>query len=371
MVRDHVAAHATDKHAKGFDTWTHLVSMLLCHLGNLGSLHDISNGLRSATGNLQRLGVSRAPAHSTIAYQNAERSWEVFRDIYFGLFESLEPSLQRRRIQAARLKRKIFILDSSVVSLALSAFDWAHFRQKKGGIKLHTALDYDSGLPVYLNVTEAKRHDSKDTPDLVVPRGSVLVTDRAYVDFAWLHDLDSSGAFFVTRIKRSVLYDIVAERYDERFEGFEGDRTIELTGATAAGKYPRKLRLVTVWDEENEQHLHVLTNNHTWCTDTISGLYRARWEIEVFFKSVKQTLCIKTFVGTSENAVMVQIWTAMITILLIRYLKAKAKYAWHLSNLVGMLRLNPFVKIDLWKWVNDPIVTLRNSPDKQLSLFSG
>ena len=371
LVSIQVERHDTDKHAKGFDTWTHLVSMLMCHLGNLGSLRDISHGLRSATGNLNHLGIDHAPAHSTISYQNQHRSWEVFRDIYMTLLERLEPSMAKRRLEAMRLKRKIFILDSSIVALALSLFNWAIYRQTKGGIKLHTVLDYDNGLPVYLNVTDAKTHDSKGAPDLKIPSGSVLVIDRAYVDFGWLAILDSLGVFFVTRIKRNVLFEVVDSKYNEHYEAYEADETIQLTGKAASQKYAKQLRLVTVWDDKNQQWLHLLTNNHTWADTTISGLYRARWDVEVFFKTIKQALRIKSFVGTSKNAVMIQIWTAMIAILLIKYLKAKAKHEWHLSNLVGMLRLNLFVKIDLWKWVNNPIFVIKNRILDQPNLFSG
>lgn len=366
-----VAKHSSDKHAKGFDTWTHLVSMLLCHLGKLTSLRDVAGGMASATGNLSHLGCARAPSKSSLAYQNQHRPWEVFRDIYLGLLDTLEPSLAKRRRYAARLKRKIFLIDSTVIPLALSVFDWAHFRRRKGGVKLHTVLDYDTSLPVFINLTEARVHDAKGLDGFSAPSGSVIVCDRAYLDFARLKDLDSAGVFFVTRLKTNVHFEVVEEYYNNKLEGDEFDCDVKLTGATAAGKYPETLRLVRVYDEVNDQWLTLVTNNMSWTAATISDLYRARWDVETFFKTIKQTLKIKTFLGTSENAVLVQVWTAMIAILLIRYLKARAKHDWHLSNLVGFLRLNLFVKIDLWKWIDKPLIKPEKKESSQLSLLTG
>lgn len=371
LVQDQVNTHQTDKHAKGFDTWSHLASMLLCHLGKLSSLREVAGGMRSATGNLVHLGVDKPPKKSNLSYQNKQRDWKVFRDVYLHLLECLEPSLRKRKRYAARLKRKIFLIDSTTIPLALSLFDWAHFRRRKGGVKLHTVLDYDTSLPVFINLTEARTHDSNGIDDFVAPRGSVIVADRAYLDFTWLKDLDSSGVFFVLRLRSNVQWESVAEHYDNMLEGEECDCSIKLTGDVAAKKYPKQLRLVRIYDEVNEQWITVITNNTSWTAETVTNLYRGRWEIETFFKTIKQTLKIKTFLGTSENAVLIQVWTAMIAILLVRYLKNKAKHAWHLSNLVGFLRLNLFVKIDLWDWVNNPMKKRVKILTKQPLLFGG
>lgn len=371
IVRSQVIDHDTDKHAKGFDTWSHVVSMLLCHLGKLGSLREVSAGMRSAVGNLNHLGVSRAPSKSNLSYQNAHRSWEVFRDIYLSLQEHLEPSLRKRKLYASRLKRKIFLLDATVISLTLSVYDWAHFRRRKGGIKLHTVLDYDTSLPVFINLSEASKHDSKGIQDFSVPSGSVIVADRAYLKFKWLKDLDSSGVFFVTRLKSNIEFEAITARQDNDLEGHEYDCTVKLSGQKAAKDYPDTLRVIHVYDEINDQWLTFVTNNMSWTAKTVCELYRARWEIETFFKTIKQTLKIKTFLGTSKNAVLIQVWTAMIAILLIRYLKKKSTYKWHLSTLVGFLRLYLFAKIDLWKSVNNSFVDKTKSYPEHPTLFSG
>lgn len=364
-----VKQHQSDKHSKGINSWTHLVSMLFCHLAKANSIREISNGLRSATGNLVHLGVFHSPSKSSISYINSVRDWQVFKDLYFALLDKFEHGLKRTRQYAKHLKRKIFIIDVTVISLCLKLFDWAEYRQRKGAIKLHTVLDYDLSLPVFLHITDGRKHDSHLAKNLDFPKGSVLIMDRAFLDFDWLNVLDSKGIFFVSRLKSNAQIEI-AERYltDEKKEHIMSDEDIKMTGFYTAKKYPSKLRIVKVYDEKNDQELTLLTNNFSWTAETISQLYKARWEIETFFKTIKQVLKIKTFVGTTPNAVLVQIWTAMICILLLKYLQRKAKYQWHLSNLVGFLRINLFVKIDLWEWINSPFIK-NERPPPQLGLF--
>jgi len=361
-----VEKHQTDKYSKGINTWTHFVSMLFMQLSKVDSLRDISNGLRSATGNLSHLGVKRAPSKSSIGYLNKKRKAIFFEELYFELLDKLEPSLSKRRKYARRLKRKVFIMDSSIIPLCLSLFDWARFRTKKGAVKLHAVLDYDTGLPSYATITDGKRHDVKEAKQIVFPRDSVLVVDRAYVDYDWLNELDSSGVFFVTRLKSNADIEIVENFLtNDRHDHVLNDQDIKLTGFYTSQKYPDKLRIVKVYDQENDQELVLLTNNLSWTAVTISQLYKARWDVEVFFKHIKQLFRVKTFVGTSENAVRIQMWCSMVAILLFSYLKQKAKHKWNLSNLVTFLRINLFVKIDLWKWVNNPIIKKANSPPKK------
>ena len=364
-----VKEHNTDKHNKGFNTWSHFVSMLFMQLSGVSSLRDISNGLRSATGNLNHLGLVQSPSKSTISYQNKHRDYNVFMDLFYSLLDKYEPSLARRRKYARRLKRKIFIMDSSIIPLSLSLFDWAKFRTKKGALKLHAVLDYDTGLPSYACITDGKKHDVKEAKQLMFPSDSVLVVDRAYVDYAWLNNLDSSGVIFVTRLKSNADIEILESFLtNEKHEHILSDQDIKLTGFYTIQKYPNKLRVVKVYDEQNDQYLYLLTNQMFWTADTISQLYKARWDVEVFFKHLKQLFRVKSFVGTSSNAVRIQMWCSMIGMLLIRFLKIKAEYKWNLSNLISFLRMNIFVKINLWKWVNNPFKKAEKPPP-QKSLF--
>ena len=361
----------SDKHHKGINTWTHLVSMMFCHLAKANSVREIANGLRSATGNLNHLGVQHSPCKSSVSYINKHRSWFVFRDIYFGLLERMEPSVRMRRQYAHRLKRKIYLMDSTLIHLCLSLFDWAGYRQRKGAVKLHTILDYDTCLPVFVHLTDGRTNDIRIARDVNFPKGSIIVMDRAYADFQWLYNLDSTGCFFVTRLKSNVQFELLEDfATNEKQEYILSDEHIRLTGFYAAKKYPGKLRVVKVFDEKYNRRIILLTNQMSWTADTISQLYKARWDIEVFFKHIKQVLKIKTFIGTTPNAVLIQVWTAMIVILLLKYLQAKSSYDWHLSNLVGFLRINLFVKIDLWKWINEPFVKIHDPPI-QPELFQG
>ena len=343
-----VRKHNTDKYNKGINTWTHFVSMLFMQFAGVSSLRDISNGLRSATGNLNHLGVKKAPCKSSMSYINKNRSYEVFADVYFALLEKLEPSLRKSRLYAKRIKRKIFIMDASIIPLSLSLFDWAKFRTHKGAVKLHAVLDYDSGLPHYAVLTDGKTHDVKAAKQTIFESGSVLAVDRAYVDYEWLYNLDSNDVIFVTRLKSNADVEVVKQLLtNDKHEHVLSDEQIKLTGFYTSKKYPKKLRVVKVYDQDNDQELHLLTNQLSWTADTISQLYKARWDVEVFFKHLKQLFRVKTFVGTSANAVRIQMWCSMIAMLVINYLKNKAKFKWHLSNLITFLRINLFVKINL------------------------
>ena len=345
----------TDKHCKGYNSWTHLVSMLFCQFAKSQSVRDISNGLRSATGNLNHLGISSAPSKSTISYQNKNRTHELFKAYYFHLFESLGQHPKFKQVKF-RIKTKIFLLDSTTISLCLSIFDWAKYKTAKGAVKMHTLLDFDGNLPAYVNITDGKTADNKGAYDIPLLKGSVVVADRFYNDFQLLNIWDSKGVFFVIRHKENLQY--VSLKENELPENYNQhilkDEIIELKRDVSKNKYPKKLRRVSVWNEEKNQVIELITNQFNWSPNTISELYKSRWQVEIFFRDIKQLLHIKSFIGTSENAVMTQIWTALITILILKALKAQSIFEWHLSNLVAFIRLNLFVKIDLQKWLNKP-----------------
>ena len=221
---------------------------------------------------------------------------------------------------------------------------------------MHTLLDYDGNLPAYVNITDGKTADNKGAYDVPLLQGSVIVADRFYNDFSLLNVWDSKDVFFVVRHKENIRFKTIKENElpENRHQNILKDEIIELTGNTSKKKYPKRLRRVAIWNEENRQVIEVITNQMSWTANTISELYKSRWQIEIFFREIKQLLHIKSFIGTSENAVMIQIWTALITILVLKALKETAKYGWQLSNLVAFIRLNLFVKIDLQKWLDKP-----------------
>ncbi|MDG1730330.1 MAG: IS4 family transposase [Algibacter sp.] len=362
-----VKTHRSNKHHKGFDSWSHLVSMLFCQFANSQSLRDISNGLRSATGNLNHLGMLKAPSKSTLSYQNKNRSWELFRDYYYVLLESLGQQAHFKRTNF-KIKSKIFLLDATTISLCLNLFDWARYKTKKGAIKMHTLLDYDGHLPAYVNITDGKTADNKGAHDIPLLKGSVIVADRFYNDFSLLNVWDSNGVYFVVRHKDNIKFRTLKELElpEQRHQHVLKDEIIELTGINTKEKYPTKLRRVALWDEKNQQTIEVITNQMSWTANTITELYKARWEVEIFFRDIKQQLHIKSFIGTSHNSVMIQIWTALITILILKALKTQAKHSWYLSNLVAFIRLNLFVKVDLHKWIDNPFAKEQPPPDKYI-----
>jgi len=362
-----VKSHQSDKHQKGFNSWSHLVSMLFCQFAKSQSVRDISNGLRSATGNLNHLGMLTAPSKSTISYQNKHRSWELFRDYYYLLLDSLGQQAGMKRTKF-KIKSKIFLLDATTISLCLSLFDWARYKTHKGAIKMHTLLDYDGHLPAYVDITDGKTADNKGAYDIPLYKGSVIVADRFYNDFSLLNVWDSNGVYFVVRHKDNIQFKTIKELElpEHKHQHLLKDEIIELTGIKTKEKYPKKLRRVALWDDKNQQTIEVITNQMSWTANTITELYKARWEVEIFFRDIKQQLHIKSFIGTSQNAVMIQIWTALITILILKALKAQAKHPWYLSNLVAFIRLNLFVKVDLQKWLDNPFA--KEQPPPNLSL---
>jgi hypothetical protein len=348
-----VKKYESDKYNKGIDTWTHFVAMIFAQFSKSNSLREISNGLRSATGNLNHLGIKTALSKSSISYQNKHRDWRVFEAFYYKMLKRLSSEANFKQLKF-RIKSKIFLLDSTTITLSLKLFDWAKYRTTKGALKLHTLLDYDGNLPSYLYVSDGKKADNKGALEIPLTKNSVIVADRYYFDSYLLNKWDSNGVFFVIRTKDNIKYRSLRELElpEGRYEHILKDELIELTGANTREKYPKRLRRIAVYDATNNQTIELITNQLSWTAETISELYRSRWQIEIFFKELKGHLKIKSFIGTSHNAVMIQIFTAMLTILMLKFLKAMAKYSWHLSNLVSFLRLNLFVKISLQKWLN-------------------
>lgn len=368
-----VSKHQSNKHCKGNDAWSHFVSMLFCQFSRSNSLSEVCNGMRSATGNLNHLGVAKALPKSSLGYINEHRSWELFRDMYFNLYASLRPSIKISRKLLP--KRQIFLLDSTTIDLCLNVFDWAKFRARKGAIKLHTVLDFDDCMPAFVDMSDGKKHDISAAREIDFPSGSVVVADRGYMDFSWLQKLKEQGVFFVIRCRENVKLDL-QERPWHKPEGSDTNVQVDWEGNFSNYKsrtdYPDKIRMVQIWDEQEQRYIELLTNNFSWTASTVEELYKRRWSIESFFKEIKTHLKIKSFVGTSINAVLIQIWTALITILLLKTMQRTTSYKWNLSNLIAFVRLNLFVKIDLQKWLDKPFLDddeIEKNDLMQMTLF--
>jgi Domain of unknown function (DUF4372)/Transposase DDE domain len=340
-----------ERHARGFTCWGQFVAMLFCQLGRAHSLREICGGLRSSEGKLKHLGI-QAPARSTLAYANEHRPWQLYRAVFQELLERCQAQVRGRR--RFRFKNKLVSLDSTVIDLCATLFDWAKFRRTKGAIKLHCLLDHDGYLPSVVVLTEGKRHDVRVARTLRFDTGTIVVMDRGYVDYGWFGQLTAQDVFFVTRMKDHTVYRVVERRPVPARSAVRRDEIIELTTWDAAHQCPFRLRRVEVDDPDHHGTLVFLTNHLDFGATTIAAIYKERWQVELFFKALKQNLKIKTFVGTSANALKVQVWTALIAILLLKYLQLRARFAWSLSNLVALLRMNLFTHRDLWAWLDQP-----------------
>jgi hypothetical protein len=287
-----------------------------------------------------------------LAYANEHRPWELYQKVFLQLFE-------RCRVQVVgkkkfRFKNKLISMDSSTIDLCLSMFDWAKFRRTKGAIKLHLLLDHDGYLPSFAIITEGKVSDVKVARLFQFDPGTIVVDDRGYNDYGLFGRWTAQGVYVVTKMKENTLYEVVGEREVPQNRNILKDELIELRGLKALERCPYPLRRIEVFDPDKKEVLVFLTNNLNLGTSTIASIYKDRWQIELFFKALKQNLKIKNFVGTSANAVKIQIWTALIAMLILRFLQLRSKFNWSLSNLVALLRMNLFTHRDLWAWLNKP-----------------
>jgi hypothetical protein len=346
-----VAHHQGEKHAKGMTCWSQFVALLFCHLGGARSLREIIGGLAASEGKLRHLGVDRAPTRSTLAYANQHRPWQIYQEVFQQLLtvcQSDAKSLKRR----FRFRHPLLSLDSTLISVCVSMFDWASYVQTKGAVKLHLVLNHQGYLPQYAVISDGKTADVKVAQQMEFAPGTMLVMDRGYEDHSWWRTLTVGGVYFVTRLKDSTGYAILAEREVPAGTILRDEEIMLLSEKNHSD--PMRLRRIEVWVEEKQDTLVFVTNHPKLAASTIAAIYKDRWQIELFFKAIKQSLRIKTFIGTSENAVHIQIWTALIAVLLVRYLQLRSSWNWSLSNLFALLRQQLFVYRDLWIWMNKP-----------------
>ena len=349
-----VKEHHAERSTKGFSSWGQFVAMLFCQLGRAHSLREICGGLASCEGKLKHLGVPEAPKKSTLAYANEHRPWELYRTVFEQTLAKCQSVVAASGSKKKfRFKNKLVSLDSSTIDLCMSVFDWAKFRRTKGAVKLHLLLDHDGHLPSYAVITDGKKSDIRVAWGMKFAAGAVLVVDRGYNDYDWFAELTDQEVFFVTRMKDNAIYDVVERREVPDKGHVRSDEVIFFPSMAANGK-EYFFRRVEVWDEQQQRTLVFLTNHLKFGATTIAAIYKDRWKVELFFKALKQNCKIKTFLGTSANAVHTQIWTALIAMLVLKYLQLKSTFGWSLSNLVAMLRLQLFVYRDLHAWLNAP-----------------
>lgn len=358
-----VKEEKSDRFSKRLLSWDHLIAMLWCQFSGAESLRDIEKGLYSGVGKLQHI-QAKPMSRSSLAYANANRSYRVFERLYYDLKDILFKGDLGRLGNA--FDRNVLSLDSTTISLCLSVYNWAHYRKAKGGVKLHTLLNNNDLLPEFMCMTNAIVNDVRAAKEKVlqhVPAHSILIMDRGYCDFELFRDLDAKGVTFVTRMKTNQKFTrtgtgTIGDNY--------GDFVISFTSQTALKKLgaDNRFRAVKWYSAEDDKWFVFVTNAKSDIdAEQVANLYKDRWQIELFFKKMKQNLKIQSFVGTSENAVLVQIWTAAICVLLQMFLQKRSTYRWNFSGMVLCIRLNLMTMKDLEAWLIKPDICIYPGED--------
>jgi hypothetical protein len=355
-----VARYDGDSRLRGFSCWDQLLAMAFAQLTYRESLRDIEACLRSMSGKLYHMGLRGKVARATLGDANETHDWRIYADFAQVLIGIARP-LHARDLIGVDLAQSLYALDSTTIDLCLSLFPWARFRKHKAAVKMHTLLDLHGNIPTFISITNGKVHDVNILDEIVPEAGAFYVMDRGYVDFERLYVFTLSAAFFVVRTKSNV---ILQRRYShpvDRTTGVRSDHTVILTAIGSANVYPDALRRVSYLDVETRKRFKFLTNNFTLPAVTIAQIYKSRWQVELFFKWIKQHLRIKAFYGTSENAVKTQIWIAVSVYVLVAIVRKRLMLPISLYQILQILSVTLFEKT--------PILQALQPSDSQENLF--
>ena len=339
LAKEHHSGRAFRKASR----WSQFVSLTMAQLSGRNSLRDIVDNMSAQMHRLYHLGSAKL-SRSNLSRINEDKPYALYEALFGKLLTRCQGVAPGHHF---KFKHPLYSLDASTIDLCLSAFPWADFRTTKGAVKLHVGLNHAGYLPEFVTITEGKKHDITVGRMLNFPKGSMVAIDKAYNDYDWYKQLTDKGVFFVTRLKSNAKFRIVERRSVLKVKGLTCDQTIKFTGPQVSKKCPVRLRRIGYKDAETGKHYVFLTNNFKLAAKTIADIYKARWQVELFFKWIKQNLKIKSFVGTSKNAVMTQIWIAMCVYLLIAYLKFQSKLKKSMQQILRLLQLNLFDKRDL------------------------
>lgn len=357
-----------DYRTKNFKCWDQMACMVLAHIRQENSLRDIDIVLNAHANKLYHIGIKQCPK-STLADANERRDYRIYEEFAKSLMHRARREYAQTEL-ALEVDNAVYALDASIIDLTLSLFPWAKFRKTKGAIKLHAMIDLRGNIPAFLTITDGKVHDVKVAPLVPIEPEGIYVVDRGYVDFAWLWSVHQTGAFFVTRLKKSLNWTRVVSHPVDKSIGLRCDQEVLLSSLRLKNLYPNRLRRISFRDETQNRTLVFVTNNFTLPSETIATLYKARWEIELFFKWIKQNLRVKTFYGTSPNAVKIQIWIAMIVYLKLAILKERYHLEPSLSKLLHFLEVNLFERKSLINIFQTNTRATHKYEDIQLKLFN-
>lgn len=334
-----VKEYKTDKNVRTFSTWNLLHVMLFAHCTAKKSLRDICTGLSCISNRFYHLGIGSI-SRNNLSNALAKRDAELFEKLFYMLLEKVYQEAHYKKDKRFRIKNRIFAIDSTVISLCLSLYEWAEFRSTKGGIKIHTMYDIKRHIPEFMIITEARKHDNTIVAQMPLREGAIYVLDRGYMCLKTLKNIDKNRAFFVTRTKSNTQYKIM-KKNSVKSKSILTDAKIIFTGIKS-GDYSGELRLIRYKNPEDGKVYEYITNNLDLSAETIAAIYKSRWDIELFFKWMKQNMKMKSFIGTSRNAVLIQIWTAAIAYILIAYIKFLSKVSMSFTEIFRILGHNLF-----------------------------
>jgi transposase len=364
-----VRRHGGDSRPRGFSCRDQFLCMAFAQLTFRESLRDIETCLRALERKLYHAGFRGKVSRSTLADANRAHDWRIFADFAQVLIGRAR-KLYADEPLGVELEQTVYALDSTTIDLCLSLFPWARFRRRKGAVKLHTLVDLRGNIPTFVRITHGKIHDVTVLDHLPIEPGAFYVMDRGYVDFQRLHRFTTCSAFFVTRAKRGLDFTRRARRRVDKTTGLRSDQTIVLVGPKTSRLYPDPLRRVVFYDAENERRFVFLTNNFTLPALTIAKLYKCRWQVELFFKWIKQNLHIKAFYGTSDNAVRVQVWIAISVYVLVAIVRRELGVERSLSEILQILSLTLFEKTPIFQALSGSKIQDPQPPfSNQLNLF--
>ena len=360
--------HKSNYYTKYFTGWQQLLVLLFAQAGNKDSLREIETSLKVHYKKWYHIGLKNIK-RSTLSDNMNKRSSEIYEGLFYKLLEHCKSVTPKHKF---RFKNPLLSIDSTTINLCLNIFPWAKFRKRKGAIKLHYLYDHSGSIPSFITMTEGKKHDitvvrESEKLDFSLLPDSIISIDRAYIDYKWLNSLNNKGCYFVTRNKINMKYKVIGQHKEFKHKIIVRDDRIQLYD----DKYPENLRLVGIYDEEDDVYREFMTNNFKLSAKTIADIYKSRWNIEIFFKWIKQNLKIKSFLGTSPNAVLSQVWIAMCYYLLLTYIKYQTKFAHSITELSRMIREVILERTNLIDILSLNSITIKRarSPVAQLSLF--
>ena len=363
-----VKRYKGDFHTKSLNSYNHLLQLIFGQITSCTSLRDICLCLKAHQNNLYHLGIRQQVNQSSLPRANEKRDYRIFQDFGYHLIEQVRPLFAKERTPLIDLEETIFALDSTSISVSINLAAWASGKYSRGAVKMHTLLDLRGNIPTFIHISDGTWHDSNVMDYIQFESNAVYTMDKAYVDLTALNKMDSIGAYFVTRAKSVMRYRII-ETMDTNEDGIFADQLVMLTGHKSSRLYPKPLRIVQYRDAETNEELTFISNNMDISALDIANIYRNRWQIEVFFKWIKQNMTVKRMWGYSENAVRIHLWTAIISYLLMAKIKANLQTEYSITEVARILGVSAFAKTPIRELLAKDQPTIENQNVKELKLF--